>query len=188
VKVNEKEWHSLLGINWILSYFTHTTHSFLPLVNSSEMSSQNYSMAWTEDESHEDQLFNVGITRKEMEKKISFRLHHILIHLVLGVGLNLADIGGDMYSSVQRYNKQNEGNHTAQNITHQEEGSSWHFPVSVFLLVFPSFVIMSFSLVTYWREEQSKLKLTGWGLLRLACHFPFFLLAPAVRYHLFILI
>jgi len=146
----------------------------LSLVNS-EMHSQKNSIDSTEDRS-QHQLFTSPITRETMEKKISFRWHHILAHLLLGVGLGLVDIIGDIYSSFQLYNQQYEWNFTAQT-----ERNCWHFPVSVCLLVIPSFLIMCLSLVTYWREEQSKLKLKGWGLLRWACHFPFFVLAPATR-------
>lgn len=133
------------------------------------------------------QLFNHGNTREETKKKISFHWHrHITIHLLLGVGLNLADIIGDIYSSVQLYNQQYEGNNTTQNIT-QIDGNSWHFPMSICLLVIPSLFIMCFSLVTYWREAKWKLVYKGWGLLRLACPFPFSVLASVVRYYLIII-
>ncbi len=122
-----------------------------------------------------------GINREEMKKKISFGWHHILlIHLLLGVGLGtLADLGGDIYSSYELH-VQYAGSHssnTTLNVTRQQEGNLWHYPFSICLLFIPRIIVMSLSLITYWREEKEKLTLLRW-----ACHIPIFFAAPIVRY------
>lgn len=129
-------------------------------------------------------------------KKITYGWSNIAISLIFGVGFCFGDAIGDVYSTVQLYYMDHDGNNQNDTIDcgstiHHQDGksSTLYFGFSISFFVIFSFYISSKSILIYWREEREKLTYfkplqmkSLWTSFRWLCHFPF-LAAPAARYY-----